>query len=228
MSPKIAPIPESSTKASTDALARLFRTARSHPSPCARDLAANAICRYLLGLVDRRLRLPRSVRSYREDCVQELSLGLFELLRGWEPKGKLAELRSLDGFVSHYLKWHLPPTLRRLKFGFGGSSSQASFIRESDLNEQAEFRNHPLRPDASGCHHTATAGSMRHASEDAALRGMQVAELDPTSRHVLGLIERGETGRRRIELSLVQEFGMSHRQARRVLDEAPERVFRHL
>ena len=221
-------IPESDTKASTDALARLFNIARSDPDVRLRDQAANHVCSYLLRQVENRLRLSRSARPYRQDCVQELTLGLFELLRGWERQGKLPEIRSLDGFMRHYIRWHLPPTLRRLKFGFGPSASPTGFIHESDLSEGAEFRNHPMGQDASGCHHTANAAAMRGASEDAALRSVQVAELDATSHHVLELVERGETGRRRIELSLVEEFGLSHRQARRVLDDAPERVVRHL
>jgi hypothetical protein len=180
--------------------------------------AANAIASLLRGLISECLYLPARARSYREDCLQELTFGLYDLLRRWHADGRLAELRSVQAFARHYVRWHAPAAMSRLAFRLSSPAAPQYPMGEQELGEGVKLRDMPLRRTESGCHEAVAAIDMPDASTGQIAFEMDRATLSRVDRRVLELAEEGEPGRRRIEKCLVAEFEMSHRQARRALD----------
>jgi len=204
----------------SETLAELYEAATTEHDSRAADAIALSIRRLVSGC----LRLPTAARSYREDCVQELTFGLYMLLRRWHADGRLTDIRSLAAFVRHYVRWHAPPAMSRLAFRVAAPAGRQHALSEGQLRAGVDLSDMPLRRDASGCHQAFRA----MASPDTVFaqidHEIDIASLDTADRRALELAGNGETGRRRIELCLVAEFGLSHRQARRLLDGLPDRL----
>lgn len=86
------------------------------------------------------------------------------------------------------------------------------------------MREMSLTRDESGCHQTADVRLARDAAVARVEYESDVAALGCVDRRIVELAGDGETGRRRIEMCLVAEFGLSHRQARRAVDDLPDRL----
>ncbi|MAF09487.1 hypothetical protein CMK11_03460 [Candidatus Poribacteria bacterium] len=186
--------------------------------------AGDAIAVWIRELVDACLYLPGPARSYRDDCLQELTFGLYDLLRRWHVDGRLRELRSLSAFVRHYVRWHLPPTKSRLAFRVSSTRTDQYALCEQELGEGVGLREMPLRRAEFGCLQSTDVAGMRDAAADEAHCQMRVAALGRVDRRIVQLAEEGGAGRRHIEMCLVAEFGLSHRQARRAVDGLPARL----
>ncbi len=208
------------TNRSLEALALLFESVATRQDTRAANTAAST----LRDLVADCLYLPTPARSYREDCLQELTFGLYELLRRWHADGRLAELRSVVAFVKHYVKWHAPSVLSGLAFRLSSRAAPQYPLAEGQLAEGVSVREMSLTRDESGCHHTADVGLARDAAAARVEYESDVAALGCVDRRIVELAGDGETGRRRIEMCLVAEFGLSHRQARRAVDDLPDRL----
>ncbi|MBT3266606.1 hypothetical protein HN371_05590 [Candidatus Poribacteria bacterium] len=180
--------------------------------------AANAIASLLRGLIADCLFLPARARSYREDCLQELTFGLYDLLRRWHADGKLSELRSVQAFARHYVRWHAPAAMSRLSFRLSSPATPQYPMGEQELSDGMNLREMPLLRTESGCHQAVAVARMRDTPTERIDHEMDRATLSRVDRRALELAENGEGGRRRIEMCLVAEFEMSHRQARRALD----------
>lgn len=186
--------------------------------------AADAIASALHDMVAGCLYLPTPARSYRDDCLQELTFGLYELLRRWHADGRLSELRSLQAFVRHYVKWNAPSAMSRLAFRLSSARAAQYPLGEQELGDGVSLRNMPLQRGESGCHQAVDAVGAQDAATARIHHEMDAASLGPIDRRILQLAEAGEIGRRHIELCLVAEFGLSHRQARRAVDGLPARL----
>ncbi len=208
------------TTPTSETLSQLFDAVSTRQDPRASDAIASS----LGGAVADCLYLPTPARSYREDCLQELTFGLYDLLRRWHANGRLVELRSLPAFVRHYVKWHAPAVMSRLAFHVSSRTEPRYPLAEHDLADGMSLRELALTHDESGCHRAADVARMRdHAAERVEYEA-DVAALGRVDRRILQLADEGETRRRQIEMCLVAEFGLSHRQARHAVDGLPERL----
>ncbi len=186
--------------------------------------ASDAIATQLRGLIDDCLYLPWFAQSYRDDCLQELTFGLYDVLRRWHADGRLEGLRSLTAFARHYVRWQTPSVASRLAFRVASDGAPQHAVSEQDIGEGIALHDLPLSGTASGCHHEQRRARMGDGATAQTEFGIYLESLSALERRIVELADEGLAGRRRIEMAVVEEFGLTHRQARRALDDLSSRL----
>lgn len=102
--------------------------------------------------------------------------------------------------------------------------SRVAPISEQGYDTPSYLSQLPLMLTASGCYAGTGPHRAKRELENDAIAGPVAEALRPVDRQIFALLANGETSRRRIELTLVRDHGLSHRRARQVVDALGQRL----